>query len=139
MALAPLLATAGPRAPQYTTVEYRVTLLYVAHARHPGDVRPYHALERCFTDGNRVRMDGTTWAEGDTTRSPETYLLIGDRVFHRDSPGKPWQTFVPSSRRERQMRLEGTAGFPETGSAALSSTRTYLHFIWWSSFPWRST
>jgi hypothetical protein len=114
MALAPLLAIAAPRAPQYTTVEYRGTLLYVAHARHPGDVRPYHALERCFTDGNRVRMDGTTWAEGDTTRSPETYLLIGDRMFHRDSPGKPWQTFVPSSRRERQMRLEGTAGFPAT-------------------------
>ena len=106
-------ATGASPSPPYTAVEYRGTLLYEAHARHPGDIRPYHALERFVTDGHdRARMDGTTWKDGDTVMVFETYLLLGDRLFHRDSPGQPWRTYAYASKPERRMRLEGTAGLP---------------------------
>jgi glyoxylase-like metal-dependent hydrolase (beta-lactamase superfamily II) len=94
-----------------TRIEYEGTLLYEGHFRRPGDVRVFHSRQSYFTDGgDRARLDWTTWQEGVATLGPETYLLVGDRVFHRDAPERSWREF--GGDRARQMRALACAGLP---------------------------
>src|SRR5439155_311119 len=97
--------------PPIAQIEYEGTLLFEAHFRHPGDVHPYHSRQRFLSDGgDRARLDWTTWENGDTLLVPETYLLAGGRVLHRDAPNQPWRLLAGS--RARQGRLLAQAGLP---------------------------
>jgi glyoxylase-like metal-dependent hydrolase (beta-lactamase superfamily II) len=94
------------------TIRYEGEIDLEGHYARPGDTKPFHSDQRFMTDGKgRVRLDWTIWAEGDTVREPETYLIQRDAVFHRRAPGAPW--FRLSGARARLGRLEALAGLPD--------------------------
>ena len=98
----------GPHALQ---VRYEGTLELEGDYRRPGEKRLYGSEQRFHREpGGRVRVDWTTWPMGDTTRVPESFLVSGDSVFHRDTPGARWVLF--SGRRAHEGRLQALAGFP---------------------------
>jgi hypothetical protein len=98
----------GPRPLQ---ISYRGTLELEADFHRPGETRTYGSEQRfCLAPDGRVRLDWTTWPEGDTARVPETFLVRGDSVFHRDAPGARWALFA--GRRAHEGRLQTLAGFP---------------------------
>jgi hypothetical protein len=95
-----------------TQIEYEGTVFFEGHGRRPGDVHPYHSRQRFYSDGGkRVRLDWTTWNDGDTLIEPEAYLFLDGRVFHRDRPGRPWR--LEEGPRRRQARLQALGGLPE--------------------------
>lgn len=62
-----------------------------AHFERPHAVRTYHSRDRfrLGADGS-IRRDWTTWADGDTSLDPETWLVAGNRVYHREGSHRPW-------------------------------------------------
>lgn len=112
-----------------TRIEYLGTLHYEAHFRHPGDVRPYHSREVYSTDGRgSARLDWTTWEDGDTVFIPETYLLAGDRVFHRDTPADAWQECRGA--RALRGRLQASAGIPAALQSAMEIGHPEFGRLW---------
>ena len=98
-------------APRPVQIRYQGTLWLKADYRRPGETRSYGSEQRFYGEsGGRARLDWTTWSEGDTARVPETYLVSGDSVFHRDAPGARWVLFT--GRRAHEGRLQALAGFP---------------------------
>jgi glyoxylase-like metal-dependent hydrolase (beta-lactamase superfamily II) len=94
-----------------TRIDYEGTLLFEGDYRRPGQLHVFHSRQTYLTDGHdRSRLDWTTWQEGDTLLLPETYLMVGDSVFHRDAPGRPWRRFAGRAR--QQARVTGCAGLP---------------------------
>lgn len=94
-----------------TRIEYEGTLAHEGHYRRPGDVRAYHSRQTYLTDGgDRARLDWMTWREGVPASGPESYLLVGNRVFHRETPGGRWREF--GGDRARQARGLASAGLP---------------------------
>lgn len=63
-----------------------------AHFERPHAVRTYHSRDRfrLAADGS-VRRDWTTWADGDSVLDPETWLIAGGRVYHRDGTAQPYR------------------------------------------------
>lgn len=106
-------ASAAKNAPLVRTqVRYDGTLWYEGHAKRPHDIGTYHSKAVYSADGRgRVRLDWTTWAEGDSAPTPESYLVVGDSVFHRDAPGAVWK--LRAGDRRRTDRLEAAAGLPQ--------------------------
>ena len=92
-------------------LRYEGTVWLEGHFRRPHEIRPYHSEAVYSADGRgRARVDWTTWADGDSTRVPESYLVVADRVFHRDAPEKPWQLLA--GERRRLGRIQAEAGIP---------------------------
>ncbi len=91
---------------------YEGTLDYYGHGPRPGYSRGYHSEQHYTTDGKgRVRLDWWTWwSDKDTARVPETYLVAGDSVFHRDAPDSGWKLL--SGDEARLARLETLSGLP---------------------------
>ena len=86
------------------------TLDLVGHYAKPGDTRRYQSIQKFYSNGQgSVRLDWITWPEGDSSRVPESFLLAGERVFHRDSPSERWSEY--SGMKAEQGRLQATAGF----------------------------
>jgi hypothetical protein len=97
--------------PAITRIEYEGTLLLEGHFRRPGDVQRYRSLQVCSTDGrDRTRLDWTTWEDDHSAPVTETFLVVGDRVLHRDAPDKPWCVYTGV--RARLGRLQALAGLP---------------------------
>jgi hypothetical protein len=104
----PVLLLLGARPIQ---ARYEGTLDLEAHFRRPGDTRPYHSEQRYAWNGkDRCRVDWTLWEEGDSTRSPESYLVAGDSVFYRPDPGSRWR--LSTGPKARLDRLAAEAGIP---------------------------
>jgi glyoxylase-like metal-dependent hydrolase (beta-lactamase superfamily II) len=93
-------------------VRYEGTLELEGDFRRPGETRSYDLEQRFrrWPDG-RVQADWTTWSEGDTARIPESFLVCGDSVFHRDTPDAQW--VLLAGRRSHQGLLQALAGLPE--------------------------
>lgn len=108
-------------APRPLQISYRGTVELEAHFRHPGETRSFES-EQTFYRGpaGHVRLDWTTWAEGDSSRVPETYIVSGDSVFYREAPDARWQLLA--GERARLGRIEALAGIPE---ALLSEARSH--------------
>ena len=104
-------------------LKYEGTLWLEAHFRKPHEVRPFHSQATYSADGRgRARLDLTQWAEGDSIRVPETFLVVGDSVFHRGEPGASWELLA--GERRRVERLQTMAGIPsELGRFAQSQAR----------------
>jgi hypothetical protein len=103
--------TVKKRAPQPIEIRYEGKLEMEGDFRRPGETRAYGSEEHFYRDRDgRFRLDWTTWAEGDTTRVPETFLLSSDSVFHRDSPSAHW--VLLAGRKAHEGRLQTLAGFP---------------------------
>jgi len=118
-------ASAGARAPQKgapvpVQVSYRGMVNLEAHFKRPGETRPFHSEQRFYTDGKgRARLDWSTGADADTAWAPESYLVVGDSVYHRDAPDARWTLL--QGRKEHEGRLQTYAGFPaEIGRMRLS-------------------
>ena len=95
-------------------VTFEGTLDLVGHYAKPGDTRRYGSMQRFYSNGNGVvRLEWTTWSEGDTTRTPESFLLAGGKVLHRSEPGARWSEL--SGMRGAQATLQATAGFLRRG------------------------
>ena len=115
------------------SARYVGTLDYEAHYSRPGETRRYQSLQRFWTDGARAaRLDWYTWAAGDSMGEPESYLVAGDSVFHRDAPGRRWQLLT--GERAELGRLQAEAAFPELLShdkrvGALSATSRRDHVM----------
>ena len=108
----PLPTTAAAPARGPISIRYEGKVDLEAHFARPGDTRPFQSEQRFATDGKgRVRLDWTTWTEGDTTREPETYLVDRDAVYYRRAPGASWLRL--SGERARLGRLQALAGLPD--------------------------
>jgi glyoxylase-like metal-dependent hydrolase (beta-lactamase superfamily II) len=82
------------------------------HYARPGDTMRFGSLRRFLADGHgALRLEWTTWAEGDSDRIPETILLTGGRVYNREVPGAPWEELTGSP--AFRARLQVLSGFPE--------------------------
>jgi hypothetical protein len=98
-------------APAPLQIRYQGTVDLEAHFRRPGETRAFRSEQRFYTDGRgRARLDWSTTAETDTAWAPETYLVVGDSVYHRDAPDARWRLLA--GRKEREARLQAYAGFP---------------------------
>ncbi|MGH7681410.1 MAG: hypothetical protein ACRENN_05425, partial [Candidatus Eiseniibacteriota bacterium] len=110
-AVAPVWA-ANPAAPTPVQVRYDGTVWYEGHAQRPHDVGVYRSRAIYSADGRgAVRVDWSTWKEGDSaTATPETFLVVRDSVYHRDSPGDRWSLRVGN--RGHQGKIQAAAGIP---------------------------
>jgi glyoxylase-like metal-dependent hydrolase (beta-lactamase superfamily II) len=106
------VAACHAEAPVPLQARYLGTVNLEAHFKRPGETRPFRSQQRFYTDGkDRVRLDWSTGAETDTAWAPESYLVVGDRVYHRDAPDARWQLLA--GRKAHEGRLQAYAGFPE--------------------------
>ena len=100
----PSLATSRSSPTPATRIDYEGTLLFEGDYRRPGQLHVFHSRQTYLTDGHdRARLDWTTWQDGDTLLLPETYLMVGDSVFHRDAPGRPWRRFAGRARQQARV------------------------------------
>ena len=98
-------------APRPLQVRYDGTLELEGDYHRPGETRLHYSEQRFYREpGGRVRLDWTTWTGTDTARVPETYLVSGDSVFHRDAPSARWTLLMGRSAHEGC--LQSLAGFP---------------------------
>lgn len=98
-------------------VVYEGALQLEAHFRRPGDKQLYRSRQRFISDGRGgVRMDWTTWLDGDSAGAPESWLLAtagvgpSPTLFHRAAPESTWRA-VRADRREQAL-AQVTAGMP---------------------------
>jgi hypothetical protein len=81
------------------------------HYARPGDVMRFESMRRFLADGKgALRLEWTTWAQGDSERIPETFLLARGRVYDQERPGAPWQELSGSA--ANRARLQVLSGFP---------------------------
>ena len=72
-------------------VRYDGEVDFEGHFARPHAFKTYHSSRRITMAGpERVRQDWTTWQDGDSARSVESTLLLGDRVLRRDDASSPW-------------------------------------------------
>jgi glyoxylase-like metal-dependent hydrolase (beta-lactamase superfamily II) len=72
-------------------VRYDGAFDYEGHLERPHALKTYRSSRRITIAGpNRARQDWTTWEDGDTARTVESTLLLGDRVLRRDDASSPW-------------------------------------------------
>ena len=90
---------------------YEGTIYYQGHYPRPGEARAYHSAQRYMVDQRgRARFEWSTWSDADTARVPESYLVAGDSMFHRESPTSTWELLAGED--ARVARLEALAGLP---------------------------
>jgi hypothetical protein len=103
---------AAPAAPSPVQVQYDGTIWYEGHGLKPHAIGVYRS--RAIYSANArggVRVDWSTWKEGDSASAkPETYLVAGDSVFHRDAPGEKWSML--SGNRGHLGKIQAAAGIP---------------------------
>lgn len=107
-------AVAAPASPTTgVSVTYEGRLDLEAHFSRPGETRPFHSRQRFVTDGrSAVRLDWWTRAWDDTAAGdPETYLLAGGKVWHRDAPDAGWEQL--SGERAELGRFQLFMGAPD--------------------------
>jgi hypothetical protein len=91
-------------------VTFEGTLDLVGHYGKPGDTRRFESIQQFYSNGRgSVRLEWTTWPQGDSSRVPESFLLTGGRVFHRSKAGGRWSEL--SGRHGEQARFQAVAGF----------------------------
>lgn len=82
-----------------------------AHLEKPHDTVTRVSRQRFLYDGkDRLRLEWTTWVQGDSTSSTETTLLLGDRVLIQGHGRTTW--FEPKGDQRDEARFEALAGFP---------------------------
>jgi hypothetical protein len=93
--------------------QYEGHLDLEGHYARPGDTRRYRSRQRFLADAaGAVRLDWTTWSEGDSAGPPESWLLRDGRVLKRGAPGEPWREIAGD--RAPVERLQTLAGLPWT-------------------------
>ncbi len=117
------LAAETPSAPEpgrCIEIRYEGLLDWEAHYKKPGEIRRFHSRQVFTFDGRgNARMDWTRWSEGDTAGPPESYLLVGNQVFHRWEPQSRWRERAGDG--AVPARLQILSGMPWliSGDAAL--------------------
>lgn len=108
----PAPAVAADASSARVQVRYDGTIWYEGHYPRPHEIRRYRSKAIYSADGRgNVRVDWATWEEGDSANvTPETFLVAGDSVFHRDSPGDKWSLRVGV--RGHQGKIQAAAGIP---------------------------
>src|SRR5262245_58296753 len=92
-------------------VRYEGDLDLEGHYRRPGQTLRYHSTRRFLSDGRgAVRLDWTTWMEGDSVGAPESCLVVDGAAYHRDDPTKPWE--ILSGARGDRAVLQARSGLP---------------------------
>ncbi len=72
-------------------VRYEGTVELEGHFERPHAVRLFHSSRRIVVAGpDRARQDWTTWQDGDSARTVESTLLLGERVLRRADAQAPW-------------------------------------------------
>lgn len=100
-----------PAAGACIEAQYEGVLELEAHFRRPGEKQQYRSKQRFLADGRgAVRMDWTTWIEGDSAGAPESWFLSGGSLLYRSAPGSPWRAIGPEGR--EQAFAQVTAGLP---------------------------
>lgn len=113
----------APAAGRCLEARYEGVLELEAHFRRPGEKQPYHSRQRFLADGKgTVRMDWTTWIEGDSAGAPESWLLSGAALLYRAAPGSKWRA-VAADHREQAL-AQVTAGLPWEVARALRVVAT---------------
>ena len=108
----------APAAGRCLEARYEGVLELEAHYRRPGEKVPYHSRQRFLADGRGiVRMDWTTWLEGDSAGAPESWIVSGATLLYRAAPGTSWRA-VAADHREQAL-AQVTAGFPWEVARAL--------------------
>ncbi|HET9250939.1 MAG TPA: hypothetical protein VFP58_02330 [Candidatus Eisenbacteria bacterium] len=94
-------------------VVYEGVLDLEGHYARPGDTRRFRSRQRFQSDrrGN-VLLDWTTWPEGDSAGSPESYLRIADRIFQRDDPTSSWRELKGMRLEQSRSLFTGSAPIP---------------------------
>lgn len=101
-----------PRAEPALEIVDQGSVRLEGHYARPGDTMRFESLRRFLADGHgALRLEWTTWAEGDSDRIPETILLTRGRVYNREVPGAPWEELTGSP--AFRARLQVLSGFPE--------------------------
>ncbi|HYJ32836.1 MAG TPA: hypothetical protein VE326_06405 [Candidatus Binatia bacterium] len=109
-------------------IQYEGVLELEGHFRTPGEKQPYRSRQRFLSNGQgAVRLDWTTWIQGDSAGGPESWMLLpagaGGTLLYRSAPGSPWRE-IGAERREQAL-AQVTAGFPwEVARAAGASAAT---------------
>lgn len=131
---------AEPPAPaRLTEVRYEGVLDLAGHYKRPGDTRRFRSVQRFVAnDHGALRLDWTTGAEGDSAGAPETWIVVRDSVYHRDSPGSAWQLLA--GERAALAKFQAQAGFPASwqdsvtrgkpGGAGLTVNRADGRVVW---------
>jgi len=92
-------------------VRYEGVVDLEGHLRRPGQTLRYRSTRRFVSNGRgAIRMDWTTWMEGDSLQQPESFLLTNGTVYHRTDPTKPWEIFT-RDRADRAI-LQLRSGLP---------------------------
>lgn len=126
-------AVAGAPAPapgKCLEIQYEGVLELEGHFRKPGEKQPYRSRQRFLANANgAVRLDWTTWIQGDSMGAPESWLLlpagVGGTILHRSAPGSPWRE-VGVDQREQAL-AQVTAGFPWEVARAASASAALGH------------
>lgn len=103
---------AKPAAPSAVQVRYDGTIWYEGHGPKPHAIGVYRSMAIYSANARGgVRVDWSTWKEGDSaTVKPETFLVAGDSLFHRDSPEDKWSLRVGN--RGHLGKIQAAAGIP---------------------------
>ena len=108
---AALARSPAPEPGRCIEARYEGVLQLEAHFRRPGEKRPYRSRQRFLANGRGVvRLDWTTWVEGDSIGAPESWLLVGPTVLFRRDPGSPWREV--GAHEKEQAIAQVTAGLP---------------------------
>src|SRR5687767_8189113 len=101
----------APEEGRFVEALYEGVVELEAHFRKPGEKRPYHSRRRFLSDGRgSVRLDWTTWPQGDSAEATESWLYSGGTLLYRESPARLWG-IVAADRRDPMLE-QTLAGFP---------------------------
>jgi hypothetical protein len=90
---------------------YQGSLQLYGHYARPGDSHRFGSIQRFMANSRgAIRLDWTTWGDGDTSRVPETFLLANGVVYHREAPNASWETLQGEPEAIARMHL--LAGYP---------------------------
>jgi hypothetical protein len=99
-------------AEQPVELVYDGRVVVEAHLAKPHQMETRMSRQRFFYDGkDKLRLEWTTWVEGDSTSRTETTLLLGDRVLLQGNGHVGW--LEPKGDQKDEARFEALAGIPD--------------------------
>lgn len=120
----PLLTSPARAQTAATEIVYEGHLIAEGHFARPGDTRRFGALQRFSrAPSGAVRLESTRWSQGDSSRVPEVFLVVKDRVFRRGAPGRPWEELAGMA--ARIARFHSSAAFPKSRGTSVRSAQAH--------------
>ena len=106
-----LLLTSTAFADQPVEFVYDGKVIVEGHFEKPHDKVTRISRQRYLYDGkDRLRLEWTTWVQGDSTSSTETTLLLGDRVLVQGHGRVTW--IEPKGDEKNEARFQALMAFP---------------------------